>query len=114
MQKNIELTEATNPSEVRLTPRGSVADKWRGTRRYDVVRCIGQGEMGVVYEAFDRQRRIDEDCDGVADDEPPPGSSPRFPVLLVTGKRRGRRCTICSPKAPGRSTSGPACIRCSG
>jgi serine/threonine protein kinase len=29
---------------------------WGGTARYEVVRCIGRGGMGVVYEAFDRER----------------------------------------------------------
>jgi len=33
------------------------APAWKGTDRYAVVRCIGQGGMGVVYEAFDRERR---------------------------------------------------------
>jgi hypothetical protein len=33
------------------------APAWKGTDRYAVVRCIGRGGMGVVYEAFDRQRR---------------------------------------------------------
>jgi hypothetical protein len=31
---------------------------WVGTSRYEVVRCIGRGGMGIVYEAFDQERRI--------------------------------------------------------
>ncbi len=30
---------------------------WRGTARFEVVRCIGRGGMGVVYEARDTERR---------------------------------------------------------
>src|SRR5882672_326705 len=30
---------------------------WKGTARYEVLRCLGQGGMGVVYEGFDRERR---------------------------------------------------------
>jgi tetratricopeptide (TPR) repeat protein len=33
------------------------AARWKGTSRYEVVRCLGQGGMGIVYEVFDRQRR---------------------------------------------------------
>ncbi|HLK35475.1 MAG TPA: serine/threonine-protein kinase, partial [Polyangiaceae bacterium] len=32
--------------------------EWRGTARYEVLRPIGQGGMGVVYEANDRERGI--------------------------------------------------------
>ncbi len=33
------------------------APDWAGTARYEVLRCIGKGGMGVVYEAFDRERQ---------------------------------------------------------
>ncbi len=30
---------------------------WKGTERFHVLRCIGRGGMGTVYEARDRERR---------------------------------------------------------
>ncbi|HEY5077668.1 MAG TPA: protein kinase, partial [Acidimicrobiia bacterium] len=30
---------------------------WRGTERFEVLRCIGRGGMGAVYEARDRERQ---------------------------------------------------------
>ncbi len=41
-----------------MQPAGRENDllPWPGTERYQVVRCIGRGGMGVVYEAYDRER----------------------------------------------------------
>src|SRR5215472_6358875 len=48
-----------NPANLEA-PSKSVAEPvdWRGTARYEVVRRIGQGGMGTVYEARDRERRV--------------------------------------------------------
>ncbi len=48
------------PAETTMdASRGAVLEPpdWQGTARYEVLRCIGKGGMGVVYEAFDRQRQ---------------------------------------------------------
>src|SRR5271166_4443639 len=37
-------------------PSGPIAS-WSGTERYEVIQRIGEGGMGVVYEALDRERR---------------------------------------------------------
>jgi hypothetical protein len=45
---------ATAPDGALLEPG---APDWGGTHRYDVLGTLGRGENGVVYEAFDRERR---------------------------------------------------------
>jgi eukaryotic-like serine/threonine-protein kinase len=37
-------------------PAGGSTPSWNGTERYEVVQRIGEGGMGVVHEAFDRER----------------------------------------------------------
>ena len=48
------------PGDASGTRRASGAaaeqGEWSGTHRYHVVRTVGQGGMGIVYEAIDRER----------------------------------------------------------
>jgi serine/threonine protein kinase len=48
------LTETPTGSGLAQTPLDP--NEWKGTARYRIVRRIGEGATGVVYEAFDRER----------------------------------------------------------
>ena len=39
------------------SPLTAALPEWKGNERYAVVSRIGEGAMGVVYEAFDRERQ---------------------------------------------------------
>src|SRR5579864_2643480 len=55
-----DLAGANRPAdESGAQPSASNAEGlagWTGNERYEVIRKIGSGGMGVVYEAFDRER----------------------------------------------------------
>ncbi len=43
--------------KVSPSPLPGAPEDWKGTARYQIVSCIGRGGMGVVYEAFARERQ---------------------------------------------------------
>jgi eukaryotic-like serine/threonine-protein kinase len=45
------------PVETQVPGSITPLPEWRGTARYEVIKRIGAGGMGVVYEAFDRDRQ---------------------------------------------------------
>src|SRR5262245_61876502 len=46
------------PSRETVSPRDAEHDTFTGSDRFAIVRRIGRGGMGVVYEAFDRERQM--------------------------------------------------------
>ncbi|HLK38267.1 MAG TPA: serine/threonine-protein kinase, partial [Polyangiaceae bacterium] len=58
-ESNLQLPNADGETTAALSEAPPPHDQvdWRGTERFQVVRCIGRGGMGSVYEARDRDRR---------------------------------------------------------
>lgn len=52
----VDSADSTRTEQNHMAPPTAGPPQWTGNARYDVVRRIGEGGMGVVYEAFDRER----------------------------------------------------------
>jgi hypothetical protein len=78
---------------------------WRGTARYEVLRCIGRGAMGVVYE-YDRE--LKQPVDHSHRDEPREGSLST--VLQPRDRRSERRGDPVPVLLNARRVSPPAAL----
>ena len=127
-----------DPSMHNAVPRASTAPSlWKGTSRYEVLGCLGRGGMGIVYEAFDRQRHERVALKTLLHPDPAAStaSSRSFGPSPTSCTRTSCTCTsssratatrsssrwsswraptssrTCSGRGRGASASGPACSR---
>ena len=96
---------------------------WRGSDRFEVVRCIGRGGMGMVYEVFDRQRRSasrsrrcfastrpPSTCSSRSSGPSPTCSTPTSCTFTSSWRREGEQVFF-TMELVGASTSSSTCTR---